>query len=1262
MKPDLHPGWTGLNWHLQAGGSITRNIKGIPDELYWRNDFALTIDGQNQGTNILPYGYAYNYPINNTSDWDNTQRITDLAKAGKEPNTFWVEAEPDEYVFQCGEYSGKFYMDHNGYVRVQSRPDIKVEGSIIYNIPLFNDTLPLDPNNSASYTSVDIPFHVNGYPVYRFNRLKKAILMGFKITTPDGMQYEFGMWGKDYDPEDTFDEVEFTSNIFDQFLFGEIFTTWHLKKIIAPNKDAVEFFYEKGNPVLQAGRSFSFYRSEGNAPAKGFLGFIFGDVSAYTSEAKEELNGSFIRPTYLKRIVSKNVIVEFEASESNELKYNYEPLLWEILDRSRFYDRDYFSRYFARIMIGTAYPNPDPNYFQPGIISHGNNEYSIIREDDMIEDLYFNRLKWRKLDAIKIRSAFDNAVIDEWAFGYNNKSTERLQLLSLRQKGKTAQGLPPYTFEYNTSGTLPGYNSFLIDHWGYFNNRFAQVNTGDESSLINYKGLREPVEQYLYIGSLEKITTPTGGVKQFLYEPNKYKNIVKRNSLTGAFYLDALSGEKTGAGLRISQIIEKSGNGPDIVTTYKYGDGTLLGDIQYYWPDYQGRLLNGNQYSSTRFVTESLLPVCEQPGGGVVAYEHVTEEKAGNGKTVYTYSGFGSSPDIHGNSIDAEKSPYSPFTSKSLERGLLKEIKVYDNNDQINPVSYETYEYTANPGFSNDFIRSVYSKGISLFGETVTNVIEGTAYKHFLYPYQNIIKTSGIRDKNTGKYLITVENLTYDTDPVPNNDNQLKETLRTNSKGESIKITYRHPLDFVAQAPYTTMVEKNQVQALVEQAEYKNGTSFLQSTRTNFNYWGDNTWGINNANSIIVPQTIEQKVLNNNPEVKHRYSYYDSRGNILTQSKENDFPKTYVWDYNRSFPVAEVVNADKNAVYYTSFETSFVDAEGSGNWFCASSAITGDASSPTGKSCLNLSGTVVNAYGLNSGKRYRLSYWYKSGSSVTPSMGTHSNIITGPTKNGWTYTEREVTGTQQLQLAGTGYIDELRLHPVEAQMTTYTYDPLIGMTSSCDQNNQVTYYVYDDFGRLSMVKNHDNNILKMYCYNYQGQLGNCYTPVPDPAPPVVTYYSADWSGDYYSQYCSEGGEPLPFYVDAPFGLYTSTVSQEEADYWAQYYAQSEADAWGDCGPPQIAISFFETTTTDFFVSFYNLESGRGYHFDSWETQGNGTLGYIPAGTYDIVITAHEDLGYPFSFNVACGHYNSGRLTANFYNVSLNSGCNYIEIY
>ena len=52
-------------------------------------------------------------------------------------------------------------------------------------------------------------------------------------------------------------------------------------------------------------------------------------------------------------------------------------------------------------------------------------------------------------------------------------------------------------------------------------------------------------------------------------------------------------------------------------------------------------------------------------------------------------------------------------------------------------------------------------------------------------------------------------------------------------------------------------------------------------------------------------------------------------------------------------------------------------------------------------------------------------------------------------------------------------------------MTTYTYDPLIGMTSMTAPNGTKTSYTYDVMGRLSSVKNHGGNTIQQYYYNYK---------------------------------------------------------------------------------------------------------------------------------------------------------------------------------
>lgn len=58
-------------------------------------------------------------------------------------------------------------------------------------------------------------------------------------------------------------------------------------------------------------------------------------------------------------------------------------------------------------------------------------------------------------------------------------------------------------------------------------------------------------------------------------------------------------------------------------------------------------------------------------------------------------------------------------------------------------------------------------------------------------------------------------------------------------------------------------------------------------------------------------------------------------------------------------------------------------------------------------------------------------------------------------------------------------------------VSTYTYKPLTGMTSETEPGGRTIYYEYDLAGRLALTRDKDNNILKKYAYEYQGQCSTC---------------------------------------------------------------------------------------------------------------------------------------------------------------------------
>lgn len=61
----------------------------------------------------------------------------------------------------------------------------------------------------------------------------------------------------------------------------------------------------------------------------------------------------------------------------------------------------------------------------------------------------------------------------------------------------------------------------------------------------------------------------------------------------------------------------------------------------------------------------------------------------------------------------------------------------------------------------------------------------------------------------------------------------------------------------------------------------------------------------------------------------------------------------------------------------------------------------------------------------------------------------------------------------------------LRSSLPKAMITTYTYNPLVGVTSITDTKGYTTYYNYDDFNRLKQVKDANGKILSATEYHYK---------------------------------------------------------------------------------------------------------------------------------------------------------------------------------
>ncbi|WP_209332466.1 hypothetical protein [Lunatimonas salinarum] len=886
----------------------------------------------------------------------------------------------------------------------------------------------------------------------------------------------------------------------------------------APDRTFKTFPYEPIK-ITRNGSGFEIVNESGTL-------YLFQDVNNILIDNQSSyITHNYVKDWYLTKIISntKQDTVYFEYENATSVKSQKE--YSQVIGRAP----DFSSGSAGSVIISpqeastTSIVSQQERYIKK--ITSRNSEivftYSTSRVDRsgakklidiVIKDSNENAVK-------KFVFAYDYFAANFHAGGFPDTDTKRLKLTGFKEIAVGTSGLEKaYTFEYNNNIPIPRKGSFSMDYWGFFNGvnnnsliPRQTVTAGQISSpSIHVIGTavtpsNEFPSQSWSVGLtstnrsvdttkvqtciLKKITYPTKGFTTFQYESHAYTSNLSGTPST-AF----------GAGLRIKKIASYASTGQLAgLEEYKYGVGEngvgvrIFNENQFFqnFDDYT--IEAGNPSDCFQWIS-----CWQRKYYGVDAYSTVSY----NGMPlVYTevnkYTGTNSAESLRSkyefrmlalSLVDNEfinTSSYGTLNPVWSDFQLTSETIYKKNGSNFDPIRKTELEYEIKHNSSFDGIVLFERQKVPLqYGSCYLGdpwFIDQSQFKYISRAYKLTHKTEKIISYLAG----TSHEMVVETDFEYDNPNHLfvTKTISTGSDGIQNEVKVFYPDDVtsasILQGGVLTTAEYNAVGKLKRndqhriaepiQVEIWKEGELLSINRTNYKLW---------SNGLYLPEIIKSSKSNGVLVNKLRYHTYDGIGNPTSMSQENGTTVTNIWGYKNSLPIARISNAITSEVSFTSFETGE-----KGGWTYSGSPVT-SAISKTGTKYYNLSSGAVSksGFGGSSSNPFVVSLWARraSGSGNWTVIGKTVSLTTE-----WQLVEATITGNS-VSISGSGiYIDELRLHPADAQMTSYTYKLLTGISSETDPNGMVMYYEYDEIGRISLVKDTEGNILKAYDYNYQ---------------------------------------------------------------------------------------------------------------------------------------------------------------------------------
>ncbi|KFF21492.1 hypothetical protein [Chryseobacterium sp. JM1] len=838
---------TGLGWTLNAGGTITYEVKDFKDITSIQNYFD-------------PYSHDFE-PIHSQKWWRTKKgyHSTDIDEGSYPFGGFLdyeIDSSPDFYHINAPGLSDVFFLEKDFTNCPLNNCDI----NYLY-IPRFMKNSNYKSVAPLQYKSITFTFSPNNIPY----NTSITSFEKFTFKNEKGYEYNFGQL------QGVFNDFWPASSFFEQFpIEKESPNTWYLESVKSPSSSKkVVFSYEKyensynhktlsRNRRLELNFDSPFYTvrnvfSESTAPS-----FSYPQNPAYN----KILYSYFMEPKRLKNIKSDQI----------EIIFNY--------DQAR---QDYPNNALTSIIIKDNIANK--------IIKTVNLNYSYFLSSTPNCTDQYDCLRLR-LDKVK------DSTTGEYSFNYGNNNSNNI----FPKRSSSKVDFLGYFNDNNSDFQLPDYaqannaNAYPDDRIFYYPNlerdnflpfQLTNFSTNYDDGVVN----RTPNSLSL-IGLLSKLQYPTGASLNIEYENDRFQYL-------GAEYILGTARIKKLKYVDENSILNESNY------FYTNIDGTSSGQVSFFTPPSNLNFSSNNvglEFNTSTIVLYSRVKE-EKLGRGSIVREYSNFSECPNivSKTDFTV--------LNGNVIQPPtvsaydkrfikhfKFPYQNTLNLSIRRGNLTREAYFDGNGNKLKETMNTYDY-----FLKDSLKvsKVFSKYDNILNpDPYSNLVYSLNSKNNIPIHQIFLKRTSISEFLSNGNLIINKIYNYDK-----NRNLLINEISTSTDMTISEVSYQYAHNKANQF----LVDKNMVGVPME-TEVKRNNKIISKTESKYPV-NQSDADVKTSGFPQPYLTQSYDIRSNVLSTEINYDRYDSKGNLQQYTSKDGIPISIIWGYNKTQPIAKIEGA-----------------------------------------------------------------------------------------------------------------------------------------------------------------------------------------------------------------------------------------------------------------------------------------------------------------------------------------------------------------